>query len=243
MKWDFWGNWVFRLRGQIPLVFLLIAFVSSYSFNIQLVENENASLLYAIGGIFIVFATIMRAYTVGYAAQHSSGRNRSEQVAEHLNVHGAYSMVQNPLYFANAWMWLASALFSNQWFFIVSVIALIGLLLPVLIRQERVFLRAKFGDEFVRWEKVTPVFLPNPLLFIAPQSTFQWIRLLATEYPTWVSICTGISVVHWFGRYLSEGKYSLSTEQYILFICAITLGLFGRFFKYVVVRKWLNRPI
>ena len=240
---DNFGNWVFKYRGQIPLVFLWLAFLFSYFFRFQLVDNENIILLNGIGGLCMIFAAIMRAYTIGFAAQHSSGRNRSEQVAENLNVRGAYSMVQNPLYFANALLWFATSIFSNQWVFVVVVLTLISFLLSIMVRHERHFLRDKFGDEFVRWEKVTPVFLPNPLLFIAPQSTFQWIRLLATEYPTWVSICTGISVVHWFGRYLSEGKYSLSTEQYILFICAITLGLFGRFFKYVAVRKWLNRPI
>lgn len=243
MKWDFWGNWVFKYRGQIPLVFLLIASALSYLFNIQLVENENTNLLFAIGGFCMVLATIMRAYTIGFAAEHSSGRNRSEQVAENLNVDGAYSMVQNPLYFANALLWFATSVFSNHWVFVVSVITLISFLLPLIIRHERDFLRNKFGEEFHRWDRVTPIFIPNPLLFKAPKTAFQWTRLFATEYPTWVSICAGILVVHWFGWCLSIGKISLATEHYILALCAIMLGFGGRFFKYIVVRRWLKKPI
>lgn len=243
MNKDNFGNWVFKYRGQIPLVFLWLAFLFSYFFRYQLVDNKNINLLTGIAGLCMIFAAIMRAYTIGFAAQHSSGRNRSEQVAENLNVRGAYSMVQNPLYFANALLWFATSIFSNQWVFVVGVLTLISFLFPIMVLHERDFLRNKFGEEFHRWDKVTPIFIPNPWLFKAPKITFQWTRLLATEYPTWVSICVGILAVHWFGMYLSTGKISMATEHYLLVLCAIMLGFAGRFFKYIVVRRWLKKSI
>jgi hypothetical protein len=152
-------------------------------------------------------------------------------------------MVQNPLYFANALMWLAGALFSNQWFFVISVLCLIGFLLPIMIRHERYFLRSIFGDEFERWSRNTPIFFPNPLLFQSQKRSFQWIRLFATEYPTWISMCAGVMAIHSFGRYLTQGHCSFNTEHYVLCFCAVTIGIIGRFFKYIIVRKWLKMPI
>lgn len=243
MKMDFCGIFVFKWRGQIPVLFILTAAVVSYWLNFQIVDPQNSTWLFISTAIILVAAMSFRAYTIGFAAEHSSGRNRSEQVAEQLNVVGAYSMVQNPLYFSNSLLWTATALFSNQWMFLIASFLLILVLLPVIIQHERKFLQTRFGETFTNWCKNTPLIIPNPFLHVPPKSSFQWIRLLATEYPTWVSICVGVLLAHSFGNFLISSQLVFSQPQIILVITALTIGLTGRFFKYVVVRIWLKKPI
>lgn len=242
MRKEEFENFLFRYRGQIPVIGFLVFLCISLLFEFQIV-SINIHTLRTIALFIIFLGFFSRCFTVGYAAPHSSGRNRNMQVANQLNTLGAYSMVQHPLYFSNSLLWVGTGLISNQWGLFSGSLCLIWLLYRPLIRRETLFLTQTFGSEYKEWKNLTPVFFPNPFQYIKPKTSFDWLRLFATEYPTWVSILAGILTSLLFSNVIPERTILWRDYYTILIITSISIGLMGRFFKYIVVRKWLNKSI
>jgi hypothetical protein len=69
------------------------------------------------------------------------------------------------------------------------------------------------------------------------------IRVLATEYPTWVSILAGLLMIDIIRFFYFELDNVIWYRMAGLIIAALFVGFGGRFFKYVVVRRWLKHSI
>jgi hypothetical protein len=69
------------------------------------------------------------------------------------------------------------------------------------------------------------------------------IRVLATEYPTWVSILAGLLMIDIIQFFYFELDNVIWYRMAGWIIAALFVGFGGRFFKYVVVRRWLKRSI
>lgn len=81
------GDWLFRFRGVLPLVV--------------------RALLVSLVGLAV------RVRTAGHTPYRTSDRRTAEgQVADELNTTGIYSVMRNPLYVGNFFMWLGIALLS-----------------------------------------------------------------------------------------------------------------------------------
>ena len=98
-SWEKQGNFLFKYRGQIPVLLFLIAIPFLYytpdvNFIVQFYWNVVSVLVSILG-----FA--IRFYTIGTTPKGTSGRNTKEQIAEFLNSTGIYSVVRHPLYLGN----------------------------------------------------------------------------------------------------------------------------------------------
>ena len=237
------GNFIFRYRGQIPIIFLCFSILLGLIFNRPIVTLDFLKELRQFSLGLIVFGAFYRCFTIGFAAPHTSGRNRNEQVAHQLNTSGAYSMSQHPLYFANAFIWIGISTYSNLWVFLFGGILLSWFLIFFLIHRETKFLAKQFGDTYLQWKQKTPLFFPNPLKFRFSVQSFQWVRLFATEYPTWVSVHAGLLILALLSDFMVYHVVIWKLLHSVILVSGTTIGFLGRFFKYVVVRRWLNRPI
>src|SRR5205085_1751915 len=100
---------------------------------------------FQIGCFFIsMIGLIIRIYTVGYSAENTSGRNTHGQVADSLNTKGIYSVVRNPLYLGNFFMWLGLAMLSFNFWFVISFIFFYILYYECIIYAYYYFLNRKF---------------------------------------------------------------------------------------------------
>src|SRR5688500_9355573 len=97
------GNFLFKYRGQFPLILFLLAVPAIYFTDYDcLNSNETAKLILSIVAALISFSgQVIRAIAIGTSNKHTSGRNTKEQVAEALNTKGIYSTVRHPLYLGN----------------------------------------------------------------------------------------------------------------------------------------------
>src|SRR4051794_28975764 len=109
------GQWLFKYRGVLPIVLL---FTGTW-FYIQtelnpasfIFEDTPYEIYYEMSCLAIaLFGFFIRVYTVGYSPDNTSGRNTEKQVADVLNTSGIYSIVRNPLYIGNFFMWVGVAL-------------------------------------------------------------------------------------------------------------------------------------
>lgn len=232
------AGWMFRYRGQIPvfLILCVIPFVIRYDIPFANYPWQR-KFLNAFSMLLILSGTAFRFYVTGYRLPHSSGRNRKNQVAESLNQLGAYAMCQHPLYFANFLLWVGIALISNHTLVVIGSIPLSLYIHFRLIRTEQSYLSQKFGDTYTVWSNKTPVFWPSLKAYKPNEIAFNTKRVFATEYPTWVSVL----VLSWGMiklRYVNLETSLKWDGTDILFLgAAFLVGLGGRFYKYVVLKK------
>jgi protein-S-isoprenylcysteine O-methyltransferase Ste14 len=237
------GGFFFRFRGQIPLVFLLVLIPVSFWLAIPCYGHNHAYIVHVVSILLILTGVGFRAVVIAQKAPHTSGRNRHEQVAHTLNTTGLYSVTQHPLYLGSFLIWMGISIRFNNLVFIVGVLLFSILFLVIIMKLESNFLSNKFRDQYAQWSRVTPTFYINPFKFKASNVRFDGIRVLATEYPTWVSILAGLLLIDLL-RYAYFQQVDAMPYRLFGWIAAgVFIGFCGRFFKYVVVRRWLKRSI
>ena len=219
------GNQFFKYRGQIPVLFFLLAFFLMHYFPAQNKWLDQSNTLIAVS--LVVLGHLIRALAVGKRAAHTSGRNRDEQVAEALNSTGIYSMVRHPLYLGNITTYMGWVVFTGIDWLIPAM--LIGFLFyyRFIIYAEEQFLTRKFGQDYLDWKSATPLLLPAFWKFKANPQPFSFKTVLENEYSGIAASMTTAWVLLAFQWYVL-GQFqekSLLILAMALFIAVFTLGL------------------
>ena len=219
------GNQFFKYRGQIPVLFFLLAFFLMHYFPAQNKWLDQSNTLIAVS--LVILGHLIRALAVGKRAAHTSGRNREEQVAEALNSTGIYSMVRHPLYLGNITTYMGWVVFTGIDWLIPAM--LIGFLFyyRFIIYAEEQFLTRKFGQDYLDWKSATPLLLPAFWKFKANPQPFSFKTVLENEYSGIAASMTTAWVLLAFQWYVL-GQFqekSLLILAAALFIALFTLGL------------------
>ncbi len=224
------GNWLFRYRGILPVPVL----ASSY---IYFIFNKIN-----LGGVYLMTAFcvcligfLIRAYTVGYAAEGTSGRNTAGQAAESLNTTGIYSVVRNPLYLGNFFMWGGVAMFTKNPLFILAFCLAFWLYYERIIYAEEQFLIKKFGNTFTDWASRTPAFIPKPGLFKKPATAFNLKKVLKKEKSGLLAVSIVFLLFDTTGRILSGSPDSVN--PYLLALFAMSLAIYTVLKLFKLTRK------
>lgn len=176
------GQWLFRRRSYLPLVFSGIIF-SGLAFFHYPAGSHLLDELWEVVCLLVAFLGVaVRALTIGFTASHTSGRNTEGQVADSLNTTGMYSIVRNPLYLGNFLMILGVVLFLRIWWIPMLYAALFALYYERIIFAEEMFLRNKFGRDYLVWASKTPAFFPKLALWTYPAAPFSWKKVVRREY-------------------------------------------------------------
>lgn len=237
------GAFFFRFRGHLPLFYTAVLLPLSINNYSELFNADLSLYMKVISITFILLGILIRVLVVGYKAPHTSGRNRHEQVAHSLNTTGLYSVIQHPLYFGSFLIWIGLSILLNNLIFFIGLILFSLVFFRAIIQVESNFLKERFGDSYVKWSNRTPVYYLNPFLFVPTKNSFDWIRVFATEYPSWISIIAGLLLVDLLTYYFAVSDEFLPLSIYRWIFIGIAIGIGGRFFKYIVVRRWLKRSI
>lgn len=180
------GNWLFKYRGQLPLIILFIGgylhlrsemYPDSFILRDTPYEiyYEMFALIIGLVGLFV------RIYTVGHTPKNTSGRNTKAQVADTLNTSGLYSIVRHPIYVGNFLMWLAPALLTGHFWFIVAFCLFYWVYYERIMYAEEQFLRRKFGGQYAEWSKNVPAFFPRFKNFRKSDLPFSWKKVVKKE--------------------------------------------------------------
>lgn len=205
------GNWLFRFRGTLPIIILLFG-IYEYSqtqiyFQHTLLQTTPYEYIYGIVCLAIsVFGLGIRVYTVGHTPDKTSGRNVKEQIAEVLNTTGIYSIVRNPLYVGNFFMWLGIGMITANFWFIIAFILFYWIYYERIIFTEEQFLSRKFGEEYDQWAAKTPCFIPSMRYANQPSTKFSWYKVIMKEKNGLVAILMIFSALDLFDAFLSGGQ-------------------------------------
>jgi len=178
------GNTLFKFRGQIPVVLFILAipvvFFTDYSW---MKNNENFYwILLVFTAVLSLLGQVIRAIAIGTSNKNTSGRNRSEQVAEALNTKGIYSTMRHPLYVGNYFMWIGIVVFTaNIWFVVIVSLAFWLYYERIMFAEER-FLERKFGQDYLDWSLKVPAFWPSFKNYEKAPISFSMKTILRREY-------------------------------------------------------------
>jgi protein-S-isoprenylcysteine O-methyltransferase Ste14 len=200
------GHWLFRWRSYLPLATVGSVFGGVVYFNYPYGSHfldelwEVLCLLISLSGLFV------RIITVGYAASHTSGKNTKQQIAAALNTTGMYSVVRNPLYLGNFLIVMGVMLFLRVWWIPVIYTLVFALYYERIIFAEEMFLRRKFGRQYLEWALKTPAVLPHFRGWQSPNVPFNWRSVLRREYHGLISIVSSMFLLETVGDlYIGHG--------------------------------------
>lgn len=176
------GNYLFRKRGQLPIIlFVLVVPVLYFTNSSALSGNLRTTLtIISISVSFLGF--LVRAIAIGTTPKGTSGRNTREQVAESLNRTGIYSMLRHPLYLGNYLMWLGIVIFTFNFYFVIIVSLAFWLYYERIMFAEERYLEQKFGEYYTSWSKTVHAFIPGLTRYIKSDIPFSWVSILRREY-------------------------------------------------------------
>lgn len=232
------GNWLFRWRGQLPVVLFVMAIPAIYLTDTYFFVPRIRTVLLVASVAMCIFGQAIRAIAVGTTPRGTSGRNREAQEAETLNTKGIYSIVRHPLYVGNYLMWAGIALFtlSIPYFIIMSL--LFWLYYERIMFAEERYLEKKFGDDFREWANRVPAFLPSTGDHRPSGISFSLKTVLRREYSGILAAVIGFLFVSVLRRHATIDMWFITNGE--LWILGATL-IFT--FGLRIIKKttnWLN---
>lgn len=228
------GNFLFRYRGQIPVVLFLLAIPTIYFTNYTWIETQGwvywLILGLSVGLSFL--GLVIRAIAIGTSNKNTSGRNTKEQVAEALNTKGIYSTMRHPLYVGNYFMWIGIVVYTmNIWFVLLVSLAFWLYYERIMFAEER-FLERKFGDQYLQWSLKVPAFIPSWKNYEKTDIPFSMKTILRREYSGVTATILGFLFVDFFRDWFSTGSITYNTYYGITLTIAILISLVLRTLKH-----------
>lgn len=228
------GNFLFRYRGQFPVVLFLLAipvvYVTSYSLFGKYEWLYSALLVFSI--LISFFGQYIRAVAIGTSNKHTSGRNTKEQVAEALNTKGIYSTMRHPLYVGNYFMWIGIVVYTfNIWFVLVVSLAFWLYYERIMFAEER-FLERKFGEDYVKWSMKVPAFWPSFKNYEKNDIKFSMKTILRREYSGVTATILGFLFVDFFRDLFLTGELTFRWYYIYVLVGALLISLILRTLKH-----------
>ncbi|MBH83152.1 MAG: lipid A phosphate methyltransferase [Flavobacteriales bacterium] len=223
------GNFLFKYRGQFPIVLFILAIPFIYFTDFICLELENNFTLASI--VLSSIGFVIRAYTIGTTPRGTSGRNTKEQVAEVLNSTGIYSVVRHPLYLGNYFMWIGIVFFTFNWYFIIIVSLLYYLYYERIMFAEERFLERKFGQDYLDWASNLPAFVPNLSQFKKSHISFSIISVMRREYSGVLATVIGFLFVEFIRNFFQQKDILISKTGWYILAITVALSFTLRTFK------------
>jgi protein-S-isoprenylcysteine O-methyltransferase Ste14 len=225
------GTWLFRRRSWLPIT--VIALAIGYIF----IANRSAIFFNSVYEIIFVAVSVLgeiiRSYTVGYVPKNTSGRNVMDQLADELNTTGVYSIVRNPLYIGNFFMWLGPVLFLRSvWCLIIFVLAY-WLYYERIIFAEEQFLRRKFGEVYDSWTYKVNAIFPTFKNYTKSELEFSFRNVLKREYNSITNMFLVFTVLDMTRNLAITGKIYVEP---LYISMAVTAAIFWGVMRYLVKR-------
>ncbi|MCQ2285381.1 MAG: isoprenylcysteine carboxylmethyltransferase family protein [Bacteroidales bacterium] len=226
------GNFLFKYRGQIPIIVFVLGLLSVYFSDQELYaftygQNNWMTISLAVLAVLTTLAgMIVRAYTIGTTPHGTSGRNTDKQVAKQLNTKGIYSIVRHPLYLGNYLMWAGLLIFTMNLALFVIISLVYWIYYERIMFAEERFLEKEFGEDYRMWSMSVPAFFPKFSHFQKSDIPFSFKTVLRREYSGFFAATLGFVSVDYVRAIVLEKQYSvvdswLLPSFYVLIVAAI----------------------
>lgn len=142
-----------KSRILVSKILGLFAFLSVFLSYSSIADESGAHELFDMLGLFLVaICALGRLYTTAFLG----GKKNTKLVT-----HGPFSIVRNPLYVFSLLGFTGIAFMTNHITLMLFVPLCFAILYWNLVQREEEFLQEKFGDEYKKYMKSVPRFVPN----------------------------------------------------------------------------------
>lgn len=219
-SWEKQGNFLFKYRGQFPVLLFAMAIPFIYITDISEIDTEiwNSSAI-----LLSVLGFLIRFYTTGTTPKGTSGRNTKQQIADVLNSTGIYSVVRHPLYLGNYLIWIGIVVFVYNIYFIIIVSLIYWLYYERIMFAEERFLERKFTDNYIKWSEDRPAFIPSFKNYVKTKVKFSVKSILRREYAGLLATVIGYVFIDFARNYFVSGNLMVTDE--ILNVLYVTIVL------------------
>lgn len=228
------GNFLFKYRGQFPLLLFILAVPVLYFTDYQWVDN-NYNLRLGLTVFFCLLSFLgqyIRAVAIGTSHKATSGRNTKEQVADALNTKGIYSTLRHPLYLGNYFMWIGIIAYTfNPWFILTSSLMFWVYYERIMFAEER-FLERKFGQPYLDWSQKIPAFIPSFKNYEKGNIPFSFKTILRREYSGVSATVISFLFIDVVRDFFETGTFQFSNIQYGWLAFALLFSLILRSLKH-----------
>ena len=205
------GLWLFRYRGVLPIIILVIGFVLFIQTELNpdsfFLKNSPYEIYFEMFCLAIgLFGLFIRICVIGFTPKNTSGRTVKNQVADTLNTKGMYSLVRHPLYVGNYFMWLGPAILSGNFWFVVAFTLSYWVYYERIMYAEEQFLRNKFGSIYTDWSNKVSAFVPDFKNFIKADLSLSWKKVVRKEITGIFVLFAIFFVFDYVGVYLKNDE-------------------------------------
>lgn len=226
------GDWLFRWRSYLPLVFIVFVILPAFQDFSYLQNSYGYHLAWELFCLGIsLFGFMIRCYTIGHIPEDTSGRNSKCQLAGTLNTTGIYSIIRNPLYLGNFFMILGVTMYLHQFWVCTTYMLAFWLYYERIILAEEKFLQNRFGEEYENYAANTPVFIPNFRLWRAPDLGFSLRIVLKREYSGFLAVIAIYTLLEFASSYVLYGEITFDPLWACLFCFALMVFIVLRTLK------------
>jgi len=222
------GNWLFRWRSFLPLLtiglFLIAMRYLSYPQGKYYPGLVWESICFAVS----LFGLAIRFYIAGEIPKGTSGRTTNKPKARSLNTTGMYSVVRNPLYLGNFFVWIGFSMFPRSLFLVIVLAFLFLVYYWLIILAEEKVLREKFGNAFDEWTRKTPALFPRFRNWQKASLPFSVKAAIKREYSTFFAIIAIFTCLKIGEDFFHSGKLVFDPVWVSIF--------FAGLFTYIILR-------
>lgn len=228
------GNFLFKYRGQIPLLLFVLAIPTIYFTDYEFLgaDPELKIVLTVVAAIVSLAGQIIRAIAIGTSSKHTSGRNTKEQVADALNTKGIYSTVRHPLYLGNYFMWIGIVIYTFNIWFVLVISLMFWLYYERIMFAEERFLEKKFGKSYVDWSMKVPPFWPSFKNYEKTDIPFSMKTILRREYSGISATIIGFVFIDFFRAWFEAGQVQWELSHGIVVLIALLISFVLRTLKH-----------
>lgn len=226
------GNFLFKHRGQIPIVLFLSAIPIIYFTDNSFLSKTAETIIVIVAVLLSIAGFLIRCYAIGKTPKGTSGRNTDKQVAETLNTSGIYSVVRHPLYLGNYLMWLGIVVFTFNIYFIIIFSLLFWIYYERIMFAEERFLEKKFGDVFFEWSTLIPAFIPSFKRYQKSNIPFSLKSVFRREYSGIAATAIGFAFVDLVRVFFREEAFYWNRLSIYIALASIIIAFFFRMLKH-----------
>ena len=227
------GSFLFKYRGQFPILLFLLSIPFIYLSNLPDCLNSSFIDYYNILILFFfLIGFYIRFYTIGTTPSGTSGRNTKSQIADSLNTLGIYSIIRHPLYLGNYLIWLSVSIYTYNFFFPFIMSLLFWLYYERIMFAEESFLEKKFGVKFIKWSNEVPAFFPKSFSINKSKIKFSFKSVLRREYASFLSGISAMLFIDIVRVIILKDLSFLDLNKILFFTISIILVLTLRTLKH-----------
>ncbi len=220
------GKFLFKYRSftPVPLIIFIVLFfrpMTHPKYDLQII---------LVGFFLMVLGEVIRVFSVGFSFPGTSGRENFLR-AENLNISGIYSIVRNPLYVGNIFIYTGILItYSNIYALLVFDLILI-LQYYFIIKSEENFLFDTYGSEYIKYKDSVNSIIPNFRNYCKPENPFDKVKVILKENDSVFNSFVIFGTLLLYKEYIAAGNIVNKKLYFIYFGILIILYIFIKLLK------------